>query len=36
VDISPVFVLIFFQLILMLPVAWLEHETQVMMTRALL
>lgn len=36
VDISPVFVLIFFQLLLMLPVTWLEHETVAMMNRALL
>jgi YggT family protein len=36
VDISPVFVLIFFQLLLMLPVAWLERETAVMLSRALL
>jgi YggT family protein len=36
VDISPVFVLIFFQLLLMLPVAWLEYEAQVLMAQALL
>jgi len=36
VDISPVFVLIFFQLLLMLPVTWLEQETARMVTRALL
>ena len=36
VDISPVFVLIFFQLLLMLPVAWLEMESTRMVTRALL
>jgi len=36
VDISPVFVLIFFQLLLMLPVAWLESETARMLSRALL
>ena len=36
VDISPVFVLIFFQLLLMLPVAWLEAETARMLSRALL
>ena len=36
VDISPVFVLIFFQLLLMLPVTWLELETARMAQRALL
>jgi YggT family protein len=36
VDISPVFVLIFFQLLLMLPVTWLEMESARMVTRALL
>ena len=36
VDISPVFVLIFFQLLLMLPVAWLEGEVGRMLARALL
>ena len=36
VDISPVFVLIFFQLLLMLPVAWLEQETTRMIARAVL
>ena len=36
VDISPVFVLIFFQLLLMLPVAWLELEAQAMLQRVLL
>src|SRR5258708_35834716 len=36
VDISPVFVLVFFQLALMLPVAWLEMETARMAQRALL
>ena len=36
VDITPVLVLILFQLILMLPVAWLEHETGRMLARALL
>jgi YggT family protein len=36
VDISPVFVLIGFQLILMLPVAWLEMESARMVQRALL
>lgn len=36
VDISPVFVLIFLQLLLMLPVAWLEHTGTVMLARALL
>ena len=36
VDISPVFVLIFFQLLLMLPVTWLEQESARMVARALL
>ena len=36
VDITPVLVLILFQLILMLPVAWLEQETLKMLSRALL
>ena len=36
VDISPVFVLIFFQLLLILPVAWLEGESARMLSRALL
>jgi YggT family protein len=36
VDISPIFVLIFLQLLLMLPVAWLERETAAMLMRALL
>lgn len=36
VDISPVFVLIFFQLLLMLPVAWLEAQSARMVARALL
>ena len=36
VDISPVFVLIFFQLLLMLPVTWLEMESAHMAQRALL
>jgi YggT family protein len=36
VDITPVFVLIFLQLLLMLPVAWLEHTASVMLSRALL
>jgi YggT family protein len=36
VDISPVFVLIFFQLLLMLPVAWLEMESAKMVARTLL
>ena len=36
VDISPVFVLIFFQLLLMLPVAWLEGEIARMLARSLL
>ena len=35
-DISPVFVFLFFQLLLMLPVAWLEQETRGMLVRALL
>jgi YggT family protein len=36
VDISPIFVFLFFQLLLMLPVAWLEAETGRMLSRALL
>ncbi len=36
IDISPVFVLIFFQLLLMLPVAWLESESLRMAARAAL
>lgn len=36
VDVSPVFVLIFFQLLLILPVAWLEVESAKMVSRALL
>jgi YggT family protein len=36
VDISPLFVFIFFQLLLMIPVAWLERETARMAARALL
>lgn len=36
VDISPLFVFIFFQLLLMLPVAWLEQEAGRMVQRALL
>src|SRR6185312_11138347 len=36
VDISPLFVFIFFQLLLMLPVAWLEQEAARMVQRALL
>ena len=36
VDISPVFVIIFFQLLLMLPVTWLEMEALRMAQRALL
>jgi len=36
VDITPVFVLIFLQLLLMLPVTWLEHTGSVMLARALL
>jgi len=35
IDISPLFVFIFFQLLLMLPVAWLEMETTRMAVRAL-
>ncbi|HEX7606369.1 MAG TPA: YggT family protein [Usitatibacter sp.] len=35
VDISPIFVLIFLQLLLMLPIAWLEAETAGMLSRAL-
>ena len=36
VDISPVFVIIFFQLLLMLPVTWLELQSVAMAQRALL
>ncbi|HXZ49802.1 MAG TPA: YggT family protein [Usitatibacter sp.] len=36
VDISPLFVFIFLQLLLMLPVAWLEQEAGLMIQRALL
>jgi YggT family protein len=36
VDISPVFVLIFFQFILAFPLAWLDIETKLMLDRALL
>lgn len=36
VDITPILVLIAFQLVLMLPVAWLEQETARMLSRALL
>jgi YggT family protein len=36
VDISPVFVLIFFQLLLMLPIAWLEYEAQLLLAQATL
>jgi len=36
VDISPLFVFIFFQLLLMLPVAWFEQEAARMVQRALL
>ncbi len=36
VDISPIFVFIFFQLLLMIPVTWLEAETAAMLRRALL
>ena len=35
VDISPIFVLIFLQLLLMLPIAWLEAEIAGMLSRAL-
>jgi YggT family protein len=35
-DISPVFALLFLQILLMLPVTWLEHEGWVMMQHALL
>lgn len=35
VDITPILVLIAFQLVLMLPVAWLEQETARMLVRAL-
>jgi YggT family protein len=36
VDISPVFVIIFFQLLLMLPVTWLEMQSVAMAQRAML
>jgi YggT family protein len=36
VDISPVFVLIFFQFVLMFPLAWVDAETRAMLDRALL
>ena len=36
VDITPVLVLIFFQLLLMLPVTWLEQESARIVARALL
>jgi YggT family protein len=36
VDITPVLVLIFLQLVLMLPVTWLEQETGRIVARALL
>jgi len=36
VDITPVLVLIAFQLVLMLPVTWLETEAVLMLQRALL
>lgn len=36
VDLSPLFVFLFFQLLLMLPVAWLEGEIHGMLSRALL
>lgn len=35
VDISPLFVFLFFQILLMIPVAWLEGETARMVARAL-
>jgi len=35
-DISPLFVFVFFQLLLMLPVAWLEQEAQRLIQHALL
>ncbi len=36
VDISPIFVLLFLQILLLLPIAWLEREGWAMMQRALL
>lgn len=36
VDISPVFVLLLLQVVLMLPIAWLEYQSALMMSRALL
>jgi len=36
VDISPLFVFIFFQLLLMLPIAWLEQEAALLVQRSLL
>ncbi len=36
VDISPLFVFLFFQILLMIPVAWLEAQTLRMVQRALL
>ncbi len=36
VDISPVFVLIFFQFLLLFPLAWLDLETKALLDRALL
>jgi uncharacterized protein YggT (Ycf19 family) len=36
IDISPLFIFIFFQLLLMLPVTWLEMESARMAQRALL
>jgi hypothetical protein len=35
-DISPLFVFVFFQLLLMLPVAWLEQEAGRLVQHALL
>jgi YggT family protein len=34
VDISPVFVLLLLQVVLMLPIAWLEYQSALMMSRA--
>jgi YggT family protein len=36
IDISPIFVLLFLQILLILPIAWLERESWLMMQRALL
>jgi uncharacterized protein YggT (Ycf19 family) len=35
-DISPIFVLVFFQFMLAFPLTWLEQETRFMLERALL